>query len=67
MRPGITGIAQISGRNCQSDEQKLASDEYYLENVRLLLDVRILALTLIRVALGDGVIPEVGGADKALK
>ena len=67
LRPGITGMAQISGRNCQSDEQKLASDEYYLENVRLLLDVRILALTLIRVALGDGVIPEVGGADKALK
>lgn len=55
LRPGITGVSQVSGRNMLGDEDKLTGDVYYLENVRLLLDVKILLRTLIKVFSGEGV------------
>jgi sugar transferase EpsL len=50
VRPGITGLAQVSGRNLISWEQKLELDAQYVERWSLGLDARILAKTLLRVA-----------------
>ena len=55
LRPGITGMAQISGRNQLEDEEKLAKDMYYLQNLRFGLDAKILLATFSKVASGDGV------------
>ena len=55
LRPGITGLAQVSGRDSLADEQKAALDARYAENVCFLSDLRILGRTLGRVIGGDGV------------
>ena len=55
LRPGITGMAQINGRNILADDEKLERDTYYLENVRLSLDAKILLKTVLKVATGEGV------------
>ena len=55
VRPGITGWAQINGRNEISWEQKFELDLWYVEHQSLLLDLRILALTVVRVLRGKGV------------
>lgn len=49
LRPGITGMAQINGRNALCDEEKLKEDVFYLENVRIMLDLKILLKTVIKV------------------
>lgn len=46
MRPGITGLAQVSGRNALRWEERIPLDIYYVEHYSLVLDVRILALTI---------------------
>lgn len=53
--PGITGWAQINGRNAISWEQKFAYDVWYAENWSLALDARILARTLLSVLRRDGI------------
>lgn len=55
LRPGITGMAQISGRNHLGDGEKLAKDMYYLQNLRFGLDAKILLATFSKVASGDGI------------
>lgn len=55
LRPGITGMAQVSGRNMLDDDGKLSGDLYYLENIKLWLDVKILLRTLLKVVSGEGV------------
>ena len=55
IRPGITGISQITGRNLLCDEDKLRGDMYYLENLRMWLDIKILFRTIFKVAEGEGV------------
>jgi lipopolysaccharide/colanic/teichoic acid biosynthesis glycosyltransferase len=55
VRPGITGWAQINGRNALGWEEKLELDAWYVEHRSLLLDLRILAVTLVRVVTGEGV------------
>lgn len=55
VRPGITGWAQINGRNAISWEQKFELDLYYVENQSLWLDFKILFLTLKKVAIKEGV------------
>ena len=55
LRPGITGMAQISGRNMLGDDEKLAGDSYYLQNIKIGLDVKIIFRTLFKVAKGEGV------------
>jgi lipopolysaccharide/colanic/teichoic acid biosynthesis glycosyltransferase len=45
VRPGITGWAQVNGRNSISWPEKFALDLWYVENQSLLVDLRILALT----------------------
>ena len=49
VRPGITGWAQVNGRNAISWEQKFELDLYYVENQSLWLDLKILFLTLKKV------------------
>ncbi|MDB1944450.1 sugar transferase [Clostridium tertium] len=54
--PGITGWAQINGRDHNDDAQKTQLDKYYLENKSLGLDIKILFLTVFKVLRADGVI-----------
>ena len=58
VRPGITGWAQVTGRNSLSWEEKFALDLWYVDNRSLLLDLKILALTALKVVLRDGVSAE---------
>lgn len=55
MRPGITGWAQINGRNALSWEEKFALDVWYVENQSFALDFKIFWLTFLRVAKPTGV------------
>lgn len=58
MRPGITGLAQISGRNDASWESRLELDALYVENWNLKLDLKIMIKTFMVVARGKGVSPK---------
>jgi len=58
LKPGITGWAQVKGRNLLSWEEKFALDIWYVENRSLWLDIRILALTIAKVFRGEGVAQE---------
>lgn len=49
MRPGITGWAQVNGRNALSWEEKFALDVWYVDNHSLALDMKVLWLTLLTV------------------
>ena len=55
VRPGITGLAQVSGRNELPWDQRLALDVQYVDSRSVLLDLRILVLTARRVVSGSGV------------
>ena len=55
VRPGITGLAQIHGRNLLPWEDRLEMDAQYVENQSFLLDLRILARTVLKVVDGSGV------------
>ena len=55
VRPGITGLAQVSGRNSLDWDDKLALDVEYVDNHNLWLDARILARTLGLVFRRDGI------------
>ncbi len=49
VRPGITGWAQINGRNAITWEEKFDYDVWYVDNLSFFLDVKILALTVLKV------------------
>ncbi|RRV44847.1 MULTISPECIES: sugar transferase [unclassified Pseudomonas] len=55
VRPGITGWAQINGRNALSWQEKFELDAWYVENRTFLLDLKIIALTIVKVFKRDGV------------
>ncbi|STZ75394.1 sugar transferase [Bergeriella denitrificans] len=55
VRPGITGWAQVNGRNALSWEEKFALDVWYVDNAGLLLDLKILLLTLKKVWVREGI------------
>jgi lipopolysaccharide/colanic/teichoic acid biosynthesis glycosyltransferase len=55
VEPGITGWAQINGRNAASWEQKFAYDVWYVENRSFWLDLKILALTLWKTLKREGI------------
>jgi len=55
VRPGITGWAQVNGRNALSWREKFELDNWYLENQGFWLDLRILRITLGKVLRRDGV------------
>lgn len=55
VRPGITGWAQVNGRNAMSWESKFEHDVYYVENLSPALDARILLKTVQKVLKSDGI------------
>ena len=55
VRPGITGWAQVNGRNAISWEEKFKLDVWYVENQSFLLDMKILFLTVIKVFKSEGI------------
>ncbi|WP_269500243.1 sugar transferase [Castellaniella sp. S9] len=58
VRPGITGWAQVNGRNAISWEEKFALDVWYVDNHNLWLDMKILYMTLRKVLVRDGISAE---------
>ena len=55
IRPGITGLAQISGRNFITWEKKFAKDVEYLEHMSFTLDLKIIMLTLKKIVTSEGI------------
>jgi len=55
VRPGVTGWAQINGRNTISWEEKLKLDVWYVDNQSLWLDIKILLLTVKKVFIREGI------------
>ena len=55
VRPGITGWAQVNGRNAIGWEEKFALDIWYVENRTLWLDLKILWMTILKVVKKDGI------------
>lgn len=55
VRPGITGWAQINGRNALAWEEKFRLDVWYVDHQSLALDAKILLLTLVKVLRRDGI------------
>jgi sugar transferase EpsL len=53
--PGITGWAQVNGRNAISWEEKFRLDVWYVDNCSIRLDVKILCMTLIKVFRREGI------------
>ncbi|MGP9545675.1 sugar transferase [Psychrobacter sp. AOP7-B1-25] len=55
VRPGVSGWAQVNGRNAISWEEKFELDTWYVENQSLLIDLKVIFLTLKKVLIREGV------------
>ena len=55
VRPGITGWAQVNGRNAISWEKKFEYDIFYVNNLSFLLDIKIIKLTILKVIKKEGI------------
>jgi len=73
VKPGMTGWAQINGRNAISWEEKFKLDVWYVDNWNILLDLKIILLTILKVLKREGIsaeghatMPEFKGRDKQL-
>ena len=55
VKPGMTGWAQVQGRNATSWEERLEADAWYVDHASLWLDLRILARTILTVVRRDGI------------
>lgn len=55
IRPGVTGLAQVMGRDNNTDDQKVMYDKYYLENQSFKLDMYIIYKTVINTISSEGV------------
>jgi lipopolysaccharide/colanic/teichoic acid biosynthesis glycosyltransferase len=55
VKPGITGWAQVNGRNAISWEQKFILDVWYVERLSFWLDVKIVMMTLMKLVKRDGI------------
>jgi undecaprenyl phosphate N,N'-diacetylbacillosamine 1-phosphate transferase len=55
VRPGITGWAQVNGRNAISWEKKFEYDVWYVDNISFRLDLKIFYLTILKVIRRDGI------------
>lgn len=58
MRPGITGLAQVNGRNSISWSEKLEYDIEYVENFSIMMDIKILFKTIYKVVKKEGISQE---------
>lgn len=72
VRPGLTGWAQVNGRNALSWNEKFALDVWYVDNRNMKLDVQILWLTVLKVlrregisAAGEATMPKFQGTPKS--
>ena len=55
VKPGITGWAQVNGRNALTWEEKFDLDLWYIDNISFRLDLKIMWLTLIKVTTKEGI------------
>lgn len=55
VRPGITGWAQINGRNCITWTRKFELDVWYVDNVSTFMDIKILLMTIVKVLKRDDI------------
>ncbi len=55
VKPGITGLAQVSGRNNLSWNEKFEYDVYYVNNLSIILDLKILIKTVKKVLISEGI------------
>jgi lipopolysaccharide/colanic/teichoic acid biosynthesis glycosyltransferase len=60
VRPGLTGLAQVNGRNATTWERRFAYDVRYVDNVRFALDVKIMFATVAAVFKREGINAEGG-------
>lgn len=67
VRPGITGWAQVNGRNAISWKQKFELDIWYVNNISFLLDVKIIFLTVKKVFIREGISQEGQATIEAFK
>ena len=67
VKPGLTGWAQVNGRNAISWEEKFKLDVWYVQNVSFLLDLRIVLLTLKKVTKSEGISQEGQATMEAFK
>jgi len=58
VRPGLTGLAQVSGRNAITWEEKFSYDVKYVDNITLLGDLKIIFLTAKKVLIREGISSE---------
>lgn len=58
MRPGITGLAQVNGRNSISWGERFKMDVFYIDTYNLFLDIKILFMTVYKVVKRDGISQE---------
>lgn len=58
VRPGLSGLAQINGRNAASWENRLAADLVYIRKITFLSDAKIMLLTIVRVLFREGITEE---------
>jgi len=58
VKPGITGWAQVNGRNSISWQEKLELDVWYVENISFLLDLKIIFMTVKKIFLREGISSE---------
>lgn len=70
VRPGMTGLAQVRGRNDMEWEERLELDGWYVDNQTMLLDLSILLATIVKVITREGIsarghatMPEFGGTE----
>lgn len=67
VRPGITGWAQVNGRNAISWEQKFEYDVWYVDNVSLPLDIKIIWMTIQKVFKREGISSDTSATMEAFK
>lgn len=67
VRPGITGWAQVNGRNAISWQQKFEYDVWYVENISLSLDLKILIRTIQKVFKREGISSDTNATMEAFK
>ncbi|UUC47361.1 sugar transferase [Flavobacterium cerinum] len=67
VKPGITGWAQVNGRNAISWQQKFEYDVWYTEHISLALDLKIMLLTVKKVFIREGIAAEGMATTEAFK
>ena len=67
IRPGITGWAQVNGRNAISWEEKFELDVWYVENISLGLDIKVILRTIKNVLVREGINSDTSATMEAFK